>query len=138
MSEKSATLPIPRPSKETEPFWNAAKEHRLVMPRCEGCARYAFPPTVACVACGSEQFTWVDVSGYGKVFSFVVYHRVYHPAFRSKVPYVVAVIELDEGPRIISNVVGMPVEDVVCEMPVRVVFDDVREGMVIPQFAPRS
>jgi uncharacterized OB-fold protein len=138
MSEKSAALPIPRPSKETEPFWNAAKEHRLVMPRCEGCARYAFPPTVACAACGSEQFAWVDVSGYGKVFSFVVFHRVYHPAFRGKVPYVVAVIELAEGPRIISNVVGMPVEDVVCEMPVRVVFDDVREGMVIPQFAPRT
>ena len=67
-----------------------------------------------------------------------MYHRVYNEWFRDKVPYVVAVIELEEGPRLISNVVGMPVEDVRCELPVQVVFDDVREGVVIPQFAPRA
>jgi len=109
-----------------------------VMPRCEECGRFAFPPTVACLACGGERFAWVEVSGRGKVFSFVVYHRVYNEWFRDKVPYVVAVIELEEGPRLISNVVGMPVEDVRCELPVQVVFDDVREGVVIPQFAPRA
>ena len=59
------------------------------------------------------------MSGNGKVYSFVVYHRVYHPAFKDKVPYVVAVVELDEGPRIISNVVDLPIADVTCEMPVR-------------------
>lgn len=138
MSAHAAGPPIPRPSKETQPFWDAAREHRLVMPRCDDCSRFAFPPTVACLQCGGERFTWVDVSGRGKVFSFVVYHRVYNEWFRDKVPYVLAVIELEEGPRLISNIVGIPYGDVQCEMAVQAVFDDVRDGVVIPQFAPRA
>jgi uncharacterized OB-fold protein len=81
---------------------------------------------------------WVPVSGRGSVFSFVVYHRVYHPAFADKVPYVVAVIELEEGPRIISNVVGIAPSEVTCDMPVRVVFEAVRDGYQIPKFEPAA
>jgi uncharacterized OB-fold protein len=66
-----------------------------------------------------------------------VYHRVYHPAFKDKVPYVLAVIELDEGPRIVSNVVGIPADEVRCEMPVKVVYEEVRDGYLIPKFRPR-
>jgi uncharacterized OB-fold protein len=77
------------------------------------------------------------MSGNGKVFSFVVMHRVYRPAFKDKVPYVVAVIDLDEGPRIISNIVEMPIEEVECEMPVRVVYEEVRDGYLIPKFTRR-
>ena len=66
----------------------------------------------------------------------MTFHRVYHPAFESEVPYVVALIELEEGPRLISNLVGIAPEDVRCEMPVRVVFDDVEDGVSIPKFTP--
>jgi uncharacterized OB-fold protein len=134
----NGTLPVPRPSKETQPFWEAARERRLVMPRCDECGRYTFPPSLACPYCGRGELRWVEVSGRGRVFSYVVFHRVYHPAFRDRVPYVVAVIALDEGPRLLSNVVGVPAERVECEMRVRAVFDDVRDGMVIPQFTPEE
>ena len=76
------------------------------------------------------------VSGRGKVFSFVTFHRVYHPAFEGEVPYVVALIELEEGPRLLSNVVGIPVDQVRCEMPVKVVFDDVASDVTVPKFTP--
>jgi uncharacterized OB-fold protein len=76
------------------------------------------------------------VSGRGKVFSFVTFHRVYHPAFAGEVPYAVALVELDEGPRLLSNIVGVKPDAVACEMPVRVVFDDVATGVSIPKFTP--
>ena len=77
----------------------------------------------------------METSGRGKVFSFIVMHRVYHPAFADKVPYVVAVVQLDEGPRVLTNIVGIPPDQVRCEMPVGVVFEE-RGDMTIPQFRP--
>jgi hypothetical protein len=133
----SAATPLPEPSIETEPFWAAVQERRLVMPKCAACGTVTFPPTVACPKCAGRDFAWTAMSGRGKVYSFTVYHRVYHPSFKDKVPYVVAVIELDEGPRIISNVVGVPVEDVVCEMPVAVRYEAVADGYLVPKFGPR-
>ncbi len=76
------------------------------------------------------------MSGLGKVFSFVTYHRVYHPAFAQEVPYVVALVELDEGPRLLTNIVGVLPEAVRCDMPVKVTFDDFEEGVSVPKFAP--
>jgi uncharacterized OB-fold protein len=76
------------------------------------------------------------VSGRGKVFSFVTFHRVYHPAFATEVPYVVALVELEEGPRLLSNIVGIKPEAVTCDMPVKVTFDDVAETVSVPKFTP--
>ena len=76
------------------------------------------------------------MSGLGKVFSFVTYHRVYHPAFASDVPYVVALVELKEGPRLLTNIVGVPPDKVACEMRVQVVFDDYGEDVAVPKFTP--
>ena len=129
-------FPVPVPSSETEPFWAAAREERLVLPRCDACGGHWFPPSLACPRCGFERYSWVPASGRGTVFSFVVYHRVYHRAFKEKVPYVVAVIELEEGPRLISNVVGIAPEKVRCDMPVSVVFEVLRDGFRIPKFTP--
>jgi hypothetical protein len=129
-------LPLPEPSIETEKFWSAVQERRLVMPKCEACGTVNFPPRVACEACTKADFTWTEMSGRGKVYSYTVYHRVYHPAFKEKVPYVVAVVELEEGPRIISNIVGVPLAEVTCDMPVAVMYDEVRDGYLIPKFTP--
>lgn len=136
-TEVTVPMPLPVPSVETEPFWAAVQERRLLMPRCDACGSVSFPPTVACRACGGTAFTWTEMSGRGTVFSFVVYHRVYHPAFKDKVPYVLAVIALEEGPRIASNVIGIPPSEVVCELPVQVVYEEVRDGFLIPKFTPR-
>lgn len=135
---KVATRPVPRPAPESEPYWKAAAEHRLELPQCASCRQFWFPPSRSCPHCLSATFGWSQVSGRGKVFSFVIYDRVYHPAFAEDVPYVVALVELEEGPRMVSNIVGIAPDKVRCEMPVVVTFKDVAENVAIPQFKPRA
>ena len=105
------------------------------MPRCDDCARFWFPPSLLCPHCGSDRSGWHEVSGCGRVFSYVVVHRVYHPGFADEVPYVVAVIELDEGPRMISNVIGIAPDKVACDMRVQVAFEDIAGEATLPKFA---
>jgi hypothetical protein len=128
--------PLPRPAPESMPFWEAAKNHRLELPRCNACGQFWFPPSQSCPHCLAADFAWTLVSGRGTVFSFVVFHRVYHPAYEGEVPYVVALIELQEGPRMLSNIVGIPPDQVRCDMAVKVVFDDVADGVALPKFTP--
>jgi uncharacterized OB-fold protein len=135
MSDR-ARKPLPSPAPESAPYWEAAKQHRLTLQRCNACAKFWFPPSQACPHCMAADFEWVAVSGRGKVYSFVTFHRVYHPAFAGEVPYVVALVELEEGPRLLTNIVGVKPGVVTCEMPVKVVFDDVAENVSVPKFAP--
>jgi len=79
---------------------------------------------------------WTKLSGKGKVYTFTIYRRAYHPAYKDDIPYVLAVIELDEGPRMESNVTGCPIEEVKIDMPVEVYFDDVAPGFAVPKFRP--
>ena len=130
--------PKPRPAPESLPYWQAAKEHRLALPHCEDCDQFWFPPSRTCTHCLSTNVSFQNVSGRGKVFSFVTFHRVYRPAFAEDVPYVVALVELEEGPRVLTNILGVTHEDVRCEMPVEVVFDDYDEDIAIPKFRPVS
>ena len=139
MSEAAKPVPpkpTPRPAPESVPYWEAAKQHRLEIPHCDSCDGWWFPPSRTCPHCLSANVGFKRASGRGKVFSFVMYDRVYHPSFVEEVPYVVALVELEEGPRMISNIVGVPPEDVRCDMPVTVVFDDVSEGVTVPKFKP--
>ena len=128
--------PIPRPAPESVPYWKAAAQHRLELPQCEACDHHWFPPSRSCPKCLSPNVRWSQVSRRGKVFSFVIYDRVYHPAFAQDVPYVVALVELAGGPRLVSNIIDIPPDDVRCDMPVEVVFDDVAEGVSVPKFRP--
>jgi hypothetical protein len=130
--------PKPRPAPESLPYWQAAKDHRLALPKCEDCGQFWFPPSATCPHCLSTNFSFQNVSGRGKVFSFVTFHRVYRPAFAQDVPYVVALVELEEGPRLLTNILGISHEDVRCEMPVEVVFDDYDEDVSVPKFRPLS
>lgn len=128
--------PIPVPSIESKPYWEGLRQHRLLIQCCNVCCHFWFPPSTHCPNCTCPEFTWTQISGRGKVFSYVVYHRVYHPGFADEVPYTVGLIELDEGPRMISNVIGIPPVQVVCEMPVEVVFEDISEHTTVPKFRP--
>jgi uncharacterized OB-fold protein len=130
--------PIPVPSLESRPYWEALRERRLVMQQCDDCSRHWFPPSTHCPNCLSTKFTWATMSGRGRIFSYVVYHRVYHPEFADDVPYAVAVVQLEEGPRMISNVIGAPVESLLCDLPVEVVFDDITPTATLPKFRPRD
>ena len=136
MQQSEYKKPVPKPSPESVPYWKAAAQHRLELPQCEACEQFWFPPSRSCPHCLSDKVGWTQVSGRGKVFSFVIYDRVYHPAFAEEVPYVVAVIELDEGPRLVSNIVAIAPDDVRCEMKVQAVFKDVAPDVAIPCFEP--
>jgi uncharacterized OB-fold protein len=131
--ERKASKPRPRPAPESLPFWEAARAHRLLLPRCNACSRHWFPPARRCPHCLSSDFVWAEASGHGRIYSFVVFHRVYHPAFESDVPYVVAIVELDEGPRLLTNIVGTPAKEVRCDMRVRVIFEDFND-YTLPKF----
>ena len=120
--------PVPRPSPETLPFWEAARAHRLLLPRCKACGRFWFPPTRAApIAC--RRISLARIAGAGRIYSFVIYHRVYHPAFEGDVPYVVAIVELDEGPRSHQQYCrSVAPDEVRCDMRVKVIFDEIEPG----------
>lgn len=121
----------------TEPFWEAARAHRLVAPRCSACGLHRFPPTPFCPRCQAQGLDWVSLSGVGKVYSYTIVVRAVIPEMEPHLPYVPAVIELPDaqGCRLISNIVDAPLEDIRVGCEVHVVWDHVREGVVVPRFA---
>lgn len=128
-------LPFPDPrTAEAAHFFDAAARDRLELQRCEGCATVWFYPRPACVACGAETYTWFAATGRGRVHSYSIVHRAPTPAFGARVPYVVALIDLDEGPRMMSNVVGDDALAVAIGDAVEVLFEDRGEGRKLPQF----
>ena len=133
-AEKKSEKPLPRPAPESRPFWEGAKLRKLMLPRCDACGAFWFPPSERCPHCLSTNFQWRETKGEGRIYSFVVYHRVYHPAFEADVPYVVAIVELDEGPRLLTNIVDAP-EKVRCDARVRVEFVEASADVVLPKFA---
>jgi uncharacterized OB-fold protein len=122
----------------TKPFWEAAKRHELRFQRCPNCGYYRYPPALRCPECLAENDDWAQVSGRGKIWSFNVYHHNYAKAFESELPYNTALVELEEGPRLITNIVGISNEDLRCEMPVEVYFDDVTDEVTLVKFKPRA
>jgi uncharacterized OB-fold protein len=137
VSESAYLKPLPVPSPESRPFWDACRRHELRLPRCSACSAYWFPPSGVCPECLSDQFEWALASGRGEVFSFVVMHRVYHKGFADDVPYPVALVALEEGPHFLSNVVDCALDEIRIGMPVQVVFDDVTDEHTLPKFRPR-
>ena len=130
--------PIPRVTPELAPFFAAAREHRLVVQKCGGCGLLRFPAREVCSSCWSRESTWVPVSGRGTVFSYYMMHQIYHPGFVSEVPYPVAVVALDEGPHLTTNLVGCTREEVRVGLPVEVTFEDLSPEVTLPKFRPRK
>jgi uncharacterized OB-fold protein len=129
--------PLPKVDELNGPFWQAAREHRLVIQRCDRCDRSQYPAVESCPACGAS-LKWVDARGTGVLHTYTVFHQVYHPAFADAVPYNVSIVELPEGPLILTNVVECENADLRIGMPLEVVFDDVGEGVTLPKFRPVS
>ena len=126
--------PLPTPTPLSQPFWDGTRQHRLRVQRCDACGELRFPPQVLCRACLGERYQWVDTSGRGTVHSLTVLHSPAGPAFAADVPYVVAVIELDEGPLLLSNVVGCAPDEVTIGAPVEVDFVDVTDEITLYPF----
>jgi uncharacterized OB-fold protein len=128
--------PVPDVTAEMRPFYEAAKRRELVVQRCGACGALRFPARAICSACLSSKAEWAPVSGRGEVFSFNVMHQVYHPGFAEEVPYAVVVVKLAEGPKMNSNLLGVPPSKIHIGMPVRVVFEDLTDSVTLPKFAP--
>ena len=128
--------PIPQVTDLNRPHWEAAKRHEFVIQKCHDCGHMWFPPMTICSTCLSTDIDWVQPKGTGKVHSFIVYHQAWLPGWLKVTPYNVAIIELDEGPRFINNIIGIENDQIEVDMPVEVTFEDVSADIVIPKFKP--
>ena len=129
--------PLPGPDPVSQPFWDGCARHELLLQRCAGCGRHRFPPGPVCPDCGAREAKWVRASGRGTVYSWiVVHHPVPRQSFADEVPYVVALVALEEGVRMASNVVGCAADAVEAGMALEVVFEDVAEAVTLPKFRP--
>ena len=127
--------PLPTPSPLTQPFWDAARRRELWVQRCRACATHLFYPRYLCTTCGSGDLEWAQASGRGTVFTYTVAHRPTHPGFADLVPYVIAVVELEEGPKLTTNIVNLDPDDMVIGLPVRATFEDL-DGVTLVHFRP--
>jgi uncharacterized OB-fold protein len=136
MGKPKMGLPLPRfPEPDTEPFWQATKDHELKYQVCDDCGGVVWHPRRHCTHCTSLNLSWKTSKGEGTVYTFSIVRQNYYPAFREKIPYVIAWIDLDEGFRMLSNVVGVDAESVSCGQRVKVSWDD-QEGLSLPMFTP--
>jgi uncharacterized OB-fold protein len=128
--------PLPRPTEDSAPFWEAAFKGELRMQRCGQCGHVRFPPSILCARCLSEDAEWVRLSGRGTVYSWVVVHQSQHPAFNPDAPYSVVIVELEEGPRLHGNMVDCPHDKIRIGMPVEAVFDKVSDDTALVRWRP--
>lgn len=135
-TEYSKPLPRPLDPALTQPFWEAAKRHELVMPRCKTCDHMFFYPRSECPRCLAPNLEWVRVSGRGRLHSYTIVYQPANAAFRADAPHIYAVVQLDEGPRLVSNVVQCNPDDVRVDMPLVAVFDDVTADWTLVKFKP--
>lgn len=131
--------PLPRVEQEpyARPFWEGAREERLLLQHCPDCDRHQFFPRPFCMHCGGEDIQWTEASGSGTVYSYTIVRQcVRNPEFADEVPYCQAFVDLEEGPRMCSTVVDCPFEEVRRGLSVQVVFDHVTAEVTIPRFEP--
>ena len=129
-----ALPPLPRPYQDTETYWAAARDHRFVIQHCKSCGKHQFYPRGVCSHCLSSDLEWHEASGKGAVYSFSVNHRAPHPGFADEIPFVLAIVELEEGPRMMTNIVECNPDSVKIGMAVEVTFEDVTEEVTLPKF----
>ncbi len=126
--------PLPAISDANRPYWDALKQHELKLLRCDSCGELRYYPFRSCPVCGHDKATWTPLSGRGTVWTKTIFHQVYFPGFRDEVPYNVVMIALDEGPRLYSNVVGTPNDEIRIGDRVEAVFDDVTSEVTLLKF----
>jgi uncharacterized OB-fold protein len=130
--------PLPRITPDNQPFYKALKERRFVLPYCADCGKPHLPPGPVCPFCFSEAIQWRQASGRGRISTWTVVHKAWFAAFEADIPYNVVQIELDEGPRLTANVVGIRNEELKVGLPVEMVFDDVTPERTMPRFKPMN
>ena len=127
---------IPGMTELTRPYWEAAREGRLVVQECQQCRQLWHPPLPACPHCHGSLLGWREVSGAGMVYTYTVVRHATHLAFADKIPYVIAIVELAQGPRLVTGITGCPPDEVRVGMPVRVCFRPVADRVTLAYFEP--
>ena len=140
MSEEYS-LPLPNITSEAKPFWDGLSEQKLLIPKCNKCNHLFMYPKAYCPnnGCFSDDLSWEHVSGRGKVYSFTVVHRSADVRFQeiaSQNPYVFALIELDEGPKLISNLINCEIDSIAIGASVQIIFEKINSDITLPKFAP--
>jgi uncharacterized protein len=136
MTSQPEAKPLPAPDEASQPFFDGCGRGALMLQRCPECAAWHWPVREVCSECLSTELEWAQASGMGRVHSFVVMHRVFHPAFGHDVPYNLAVVELEEGPRVNTNLVEIENGAIAVGMAVSARFDEAAPGVFIPRFRP--
>ncbi len=119
---------------DSKEFWRGCNDKKLFFQVCLSCGEPRLPPSFLCPNCLSTKYKWIESSGKGRIYSFAVYRRPFHNLFEDKVPYVVATINLDEGVRVLSNIVETDFQSIECNQKVEVSFVEIRDGVFIPMF----
>jgi uncharacterized OB-fold protein len=129
--------PLPQPTPETAPFWQGCKQHELRLQHCGTCNKFIFYPRIFCPTCLNDQLEWRPVSGKGTLLTYVLSARP-APGFENELPYAIAVVQLAEGPHMMTNIVNTELkpENLPAGLPVEVVFDDVSDEVTLPKFQP--
>jgi uncharacterized OB-fold protein len=130
--------PLPKLNADTRPFWEGCRKHELRFQRCNDCGCVRWPPSYLCPDCHSNDMNWMISKGNGRVYTFAVYHAAFHPEFAADLPYTVAIVALDEGPRLLTNIVDCHPGELRCDMPVEVTWEDLDETITLPKFRPSS
>jgi uncharacterized OB-fold protein len=136
MSDAKYSKPLPRIDEESKGFWEACQRRELVLQRCGPCGVLRHYPRALCPDCLSDAVEWVRASGRGTVYTFTVTHQNQAPGFRDALPYVLAYVELEEGVRLLTNIVDCPPEAVRIGMAVEVVFEDATPAVTLAKFKP--
>jgi uncharacterized OB-fold protein len=132
MSE--AQRPRPEPTEFSQPFWDACARGELVVQRCTGCQNLRHYPQLLCPACHSAEHDWASLSGRGAIYSYTVAHRAFHPAWAEHVPYVLATIELDEGVRMMCDLLDVDPKSVAIGQRVEAYFEELPGQGAMPRF----
>jgi len=131
--------PLPTPmTPEAKPYWDGLRMGKLMLPKCNDCGAAFFYPRILCPHCHSRNVGWIQASGKGKLYSFEIAYRTFNPAFKVEAPFILAMVELEEGPRMMSNLINIKPDPAVvkCDMPVEVVFEKQTDEVTLALFQP--
>jgi len=125
---------LPVPTKETALYWRAALAGQLVIQRCSACAQFQFYPRRFCTKCLSDQIGWIEASGRGRIYTYTVCRIAAHPGFEARVPYAIAMVDLEEGPRMLAGIADVDLDRLTIGAAVRVCFEPISENFALPMF----
>jgi uncharacterized OB-fold protein len=133
---QTVSKPVPVPDDISAPFFDGARQGKLMLQHCAACGKWSFPIRKRCPHCFATKLEWRPASGRGTLYTFAIMHQVMNPGFAGAVPYNIAQIDLEEGVRMTSNVVGLPNADLKIGMALEAFFEDVGQGVSLPKFRP--